>query len=588
MSKTTRCWPQALRESGNVFLPVFLSGDEKGSSEGHEAFLRKSAPDTAGSTAAPTVYHSATVPIPVLAAAARGGANVHVEPDADGVFRRLPLRASFGDRTVPSVALALAGLNGEAARRPRRLSTGMERCSSATGARLKTHPRSPPLPRRPIIDSWLKMSEGKPPDVAPETFAGKNVLIGLSAVGLLDIKTSPVSRAVPGVEIQAAALDTLLRGRFLRPPSPLLDALLTAFLALLAAVGVSYLKKSSAMIAASVGLLLVPAVLSCLGFAAGRWTALVLPTGGVLFAVIAAAVLNYAVEGRQRRFLKTAFRHYLSPHVVDRVVRDPGLLRLGGDRREITSFFSDVAGFTSISESLGAEGLVALLNEYLTAMTDIILDEGGTLDKYEGDAIVAFWNAPLDEADHARRACRAALDCQARLDALGPSFEARYGHRLRMRIGLNTGPAVVGNMGSARRFDYTAMGDTVNLAARLEGACKAYGISTLAGEAVVAAAGETILAREVDVLRVVGKNKPVRIFEVVGQRETATPEVLARLEAFERVLEAYRRRSWEEAETKAVALAGDPVAAVYAARCARFRSEPPAADWDFVYELKTK
>ncbi len=221
-------------------------------------------------------------------------------------------------------------------------------------------------------------------------------------------------------------------------------------------------------------------------------------------------------------------------------------------------------------------------------MTDIILDEGGTLDKYEGDAIIAFWNAPLDAADHALRACRAALACQARLAELGPDFEKRFGHRLRMRIGLNTGPAVVGNMGSARRFDYTAMGDTINLAARLEGACKAYGISTLAGEATIAAAGETILAREVDVLRVVGKTRPVRIFEVVGQRETAPPEVLARFQAFERVLEAYRRRSWEEAETLAAALAGDPVAAVYAARCARFRSEPPPEDWDFVYELKTK
>jgi adenylate cyclase len=336
------------------------------------------------------------------------------------------------------------------------------------------------------------------------------------------------------------------------------------------------------------GLLVVPAALSGLGFAAGRWTALILPTGGVLFAVIAAAVLNYAVEGKQRRFLKSAFRHYLSPHVIDRVVANPDLLQLGGERREVTSFFSDVAGFTSMSESLGAEGLVALLNEFLTAMTDIILDEGGTLDKYEGDAIIAFWNAPLDAADHALRACRAALACQARLAELGPDFEKRFGHRLRMRIGLNTGPAVVGNMGSARRFDYTAMGDTINLAARLEGACKAYGISTLAGEATIAAAGPSILSREIDRLRVVGKSQPVRIFEIVGLRNDLGPEPMARLAAFQDVLEAYRRRAWAEAETKAAALAGDPVAAVYAARCARFRLEPPPADWDFVYELKTK
>jgi len=575
----------ALRESGNVVLPIFLSGEDKPSSDGAEAFLKKSAL-VAGAWPKPgRSFHSATVPIPILAEAARGGAEVHVDPDADGIYRRMPLATRIGDRDIPSVALALSRMGPAPAAQ-----TAMPPLDrdGAMLIRYRSGRAFPATPAASIIDGWLKMSEGEEPAIPPQAFAGKNVLIGLSGVGLLDMKTSPVSRAVPGVEIQAAALDTLLRGRFLRHPSPLIDLLLALLLAIGAAAAISRIGKPAVLGAAAAGLLALPSAAACLGFAAGRWVSLVLPTAGVLFAVIAAAVWSYAAEGRQKRFLKTAFRQYLSPHVVERVSENPALLRLGGERREITSFFSDVAGFTSISESLGAEGLVALLNELLSAMSDIILDEAGTLDKYEGDAIVAFWNAPLDTPDHALRACRAALACQSRLAAMGPGLEARYGHKLHMRIGLNTGPAVVGNMGSSRRFDYTAMGDTVNLAARLEGACKPFGISILAGEGTVAAAGPDIVAREIDRLRVVGKSLPTRIFEIVGRREDVGADALARLDSFRGVLDAYRRRAWSEAEAEAAALAGDPVAAVYAARCARYQTDSPPEDWDFVFDLKTK
>ncbi|MDD8027351.1 MAG: adenylate/guanylate cyclase domain-containing protein [Acidobacteriota bacterium] len=580
----------ALRESGNVVLPVFLSREENASSEGADAFLRKSALEPGAFRTAGESFRSATVPIPVLAKAARGGAEVHVEPDPDGIFRRMPLATTINGRTIPSVALSLSRM-GESPVSGRKVPVDRNGAMLIRYRADKTRRAEKTIKAysaAAVIDGWLKLSEGKEPEILPNIFAGKNVLIGLSGAGLLDMKTSPISRAVPGAEIQAAALDTLLRGRFLRPPAPILDLLLGLVFAIGAAVAITRLSKPAALAAAAGGLLILPFAASLLGFAAGRWTAMVQPMAAVLIAVIGAAVWSYAVEGRQKRFLRTAFRHYLSPHVVDQVAANPALLRLGGERREITSFFSDVAGFTSISESLGAEGLVALLNEYLSAMSDIILDEGGTLDKYEGDAIVAFWNAPLDSPDHALRACRAALACQAKLAAMGPSFESRFGRGLRARIGLNTGPAVVGNMGSVRRFDYTAMGDTVNLAARLEGACKPFGISILAGEATIAAAGPAIVAREVDCLRVVGKSLPTRIFEVVGRREDVGAETPARLAAFQRVLDAYRKRAWAEAESGAAALVGDPVAAVYAARCAVFRSTPPPPDWDFVFELKTK
>ncbi len=575
----------AIAEAGNVILPVALSREEREESGGAEDFLRRFASMGAGLRPFSGKFQSATVPIAPLRRAARGGANVSAEPDGDGVFRRLPLLYDLRGTRIPSVTLALA----ETARRSG-VSSGVP---LDRDGRMLIRFFGPALtyrsyPAAAIINSWLQLSEGKTPQIPPSEFSGKIVLVGLSAVGLFDMKTTPLAAAVAGVEIQAAALDTLLNRRFLRTVPAAADLVLALLLAAFAAVALSSVKKTGTTVAAAAGFLALPPLLGLSAFAVGWGSRIVLPEIAVLLAIIGAAVLNYAVEGRERRFLKSAFRYYLSPAVIDRVIADPGLLRLGGERREITSFFSDVAGFTSVSEALGPEALVALLNEYLSAMTDILLDAGGTLDKYEGDAIVAFWNAPLPTPDHAWTACRAALACQARLAQMAPDFEKKFGRSLRVRIGLNTGPAVVGNMGSSRRFDYTAMGDTVNLAARLEGACKPFGISILAGEGTVAAAGGRIAAREVDVLRVVGKSQPVRIFEIVGEAGAVPQPVLARLAKFEDVLAAYRRRAWDEALAACRSIPEDPVAAAYAARCRKFIEEPPPADWDLVFDLQTK
>jgi adenylate cyclase len=576
---------KAIGEAGNVVLPVFLSAEDKETAPEAEAFLRRTAPVSSGLRPWIKSYRSATADLPLYLDKARGAANVQIRPDEDGVYRRVPLLFRYKDVRVPGVALALAEEAGG-----KNVANGVPldrdgcmivRFFGPTGTYKS-------IPAATVINSFLQLNENKTPQIAPRDFAGKIVLIGLTAVGLYDIKTSPLSGAVPGVEIQAAALDSLWHRHYLKPTPVVFDLLLALLWAVVAGVGITVLRRSSHMSGAAAGFLVVPAASSVAGFAAGTWIRFVLPEAAVLFAVIGAAVLNYAVEGRQRRFLKNAFRYYLSPHVIERVIDDPGQLRLGGVKREVTSFFSDVAGFTSISEALGPEELVSLLNAYLSEMTDIILDSGGTLDKYEGDAIVAFWNAPLDIPDHALRACRAALACQKRLTALAPDFEKRIGRPLRARIGLNSGPAVVGNMGSSRRFDYTAMGDTINLAARLESAGKQYGVSILAGEATVAAAGDAVVAREVDRLRVVGKTQPVRIYELIGERDGVPAPVLDRLAAFERLLASYRRREWDAVLGACRALEGDPVAAVYAARCERFRSEPPPADWDFVFDLKMK
>jgi len=197
----------------------------------------------------------------------------------------------------------------------------------------------------------------------------------------------------------------------------------------------------------------LPAALAIGAYPLGTWLPLVGPTIAVVLTLVSDSLLNYATEGRQKRYIKAAFRQYLSPAVIEELIAHPERLKLGGERRELSIFFSDLQGFTGLSEGLSPEELTALLNEYLSAMTDIIQEEGGTIDKYEGDAIIAFWNAPLDQSDHAVRAVRASLRCQARLAEMRPGFKARTGKDLFKRIGLNSGPAVVGNMGSRTRFD---------------------------------------------------------------------------------------------------------------------------------------
>jgi adenylate cyclase len=439
-----------------------------------------------------------------------------------------------------------------------------------------------------IINSWALIEEGKEPQVAPSEFSGKTVLIGGNAPGILDNRPTPLSGACPGVEIHATMLDNLLRRDFIRVPPPAVFFGFLIFVSLLTAVGASVLRRIRQLVVFFIFCLAIPCVAVWFAFRSGFWLDFVVPEFAVSAAFLGASLVNYSVEGKQRRFIKSVFQHYLSPDVIERVIENPALLRLGGEKREITSFFSDVAGFTTISEALAPEDLVNLLNEYLSEMTDLILSSGGTLDKYEGDAIIAFWNAPLDQPDHALRACRAALSCQKRLAELQPRFLEKYGRAVAMRIGLNSGAAVVGNMGSTRRFDYTAMGDTINLAARLEGACKQYQVPLLIGETTFRLVKDDLAAREVDIIRVVGKAKPVAVYEVIGERSGLAPDEAERLRLYEEAREAYKLREWEKAAGLFGKIEGDPLSALYRERCEGLKSSPPAGDWDGVFHLKSK
>lgn len=556
--------------------------------QGLKEWLRRSRPEG-------MEFSRAAFPIPELAGAARALGNVNLASDPDGVYRRGRLFNLFDGRPVPSLALGayLAGAGGQAelAIRPGSLSVDGRRVPVDREGRAVLRYRGPrgthdTYSAAAVIQSEIQILSGEQPTLDPEVLRDRYVFFGFSAPGLYDLRPSPVSGVYPGVEINATMLDDLLSADFLTPAPAWAVILLAAALALGAGFAVSAASGAGGNALAYALFLPLPVGLGVAAYPLGFWLPMVVLELATVSTLVGTGLLNYATEGRQKRYIKNAFRQYLSPTVIEELIAHPERLKLGGERRELSIFFSDLQGFTGISEGLPPEELTSLLNDYLSAMTDIIQQEGGTIDKYEGDAIIAFWNAPVEQPDHAARAVRAALRCQERLAELRPGFKDRTGKELFMRIGVNSGPAVVGNMGSRTRFDYTMLGDAVNLASRLEGINKQFGTYTMISQATLTLAGQAFPARELGRVVVVGRREPVTVHEPMNPDQMEARR--AELEAFAAALSSYYSGRLAEAEAGFQSIASrDPPAARYAARCRELSGGRPER-WDGVWVMTSK
>ncbi len=535
----------------------------------------------------------ALFPIDPLCRSAAVLGSITGSSDADKTVRRAAVYYRYGSYNVP--ALGAAALQAAGAALPpadsEPESGRLLRFQSGLDAYV-------PYSAAQILQSYDAVLAGEQPLLDPEQFEGAYVFFGFYAPGLFDICTTPVSSVYPGVGVHVTQLDNMLQNSFIRPVPAGVSALLLLLCAILGTVPVFASEAVSSrrfgVYAASVLFAVEAASYTAAAyaaFAAGVLIPLVPPLAALAAGFGASVVVSYNQEGRQRRYLKSAFRQYLSPVVIEDLIAHPERLQLGGERRRISMYFSDVQGFTGISEKLDPASLTSLLNDYLSAMSAIILESGGTIDKYEGDAVIAFWNAPVAQADHARRALEAAVACQEKLAQLRPELEKRAGLPFFMRIGLNTGEAVVGNMGSHSRFDYTMLGDAVNLAARLEGLNKQFGTYCMCTEAAkteAEAAGTALRFRELARAAVVGKSEAVTVYEPMSAAKydgrsgdfTVFAEALALF---------YEGRFTDSAALFKSIRQTDAAADHYVRKCAELIAEPPdPAAWRGVWVATSK
>lgn len=541
-------------------------------------------------------FERASFPVKEISEAASALANVNMTPDGDSVYRRAALFEIFDGRVVPSLALAsylLTQPDMKISIQEGRLKLGEREIHIDASGRAIINFRGPSGTHKAynaasVIQSELRLKSGEKPTIENlNDFKDAHVFFGFSAPGLFDLRPTPVSGVYPGVEINATMLDNLLSDDFIRPVSSALAIIITILLSVITGIATS---RASGILKSAVIYLFficVPPLLCLIAYSTELWLPLVVQETAVIITLFSSGLIYYTTEGRQKIFIKNAFKHYLSQEVIEQIIAHPERLKLGGERRILSIFFSDLEGFTAISENLEPEALTRLLNYYLSAMTDIILSEGGTVDKYEGDAIIAFWNAPLEYPDHATRCVRAALRCQAKLITMQADFQRQLGRTLNMRIGINTGTAVVGNMGSQSRFDYTMIGDAVNLAARLEGVNKQFGTYTLISQATREQLSEELSVREIARVGVVGRREPVVIYEPLlpdwtqGRRKEI-------VERFSAALKIFYSGDFSSAKTLFSEIsAEDPPARAYLKKCEELLTNPPEK-WDGVWAITVK
>jgi adenylate cyclase len=601
-----KLFADALKRSGHAFLSLSLSREGRSQLLWEQRLLERlqlPLEDLSGQSNSPFI--SSEPPVRILTENCLGLGNVSIPPSPDGIYRTLPLVFPCGGGWVPSLTMAVFSYLSETVpvtMKPVTMKNdglhlnGMHIPLDHQGNFLLSFYGGSRDFRRfsafNVIQSFLAVQEGRKPIYPPEAFRGKIVLIGFTALGLFDLKPTPISSLTPGIAVHATLIANLLHKDFRVRLSPSQSLVLAAVLAVAMAITVlfvsSFWQIAFFFLAYAVGL----GFFIFYSFGQNLWVDGVLTATTLTLSFAMTTSFSYATEGRQRRQIKQMFSRYMSDLLIHDLLKHPEKLRLGGERQVLTVFFSDLAGFTTLCEKLAPEEVVTLLNHYLTAMTDLILLSGGIIDKYEGDAIMAFWGAPVAQEDHAVRACLAALDNQSRLIELRDEFSRMGLPPVHARIGINTGEMIIGNMGSTQRFDFTVIGDSVNLASRLEGAGKEYGVSIIISEETYRQAQSRVEVRELDLLQVKGKDRPIRIYELLARKGEMSHEALQKHEIFAKGLGMYRNRQWAEAiclfENVLSLDVNDGPGKTFLERCDRFYRNPPGLDWKGIHRLISK
>jgi adenylate cyclase len=540
--------------------------------------------------------------------AAAGRGLFSINPERDGIVRRVPVVMEAQDGLVPSLTMEMLRVVSRAGAILIRTDQTGVRAVAVPGLEVPTDQNG---------QFWVHFNKHDPAryvsarDIlngsAPaDRFRGRLVLIGTSAVGLLDIKTTPVEPAMPGVEVHAQILENVLTKSLLASPGYAIGGEIVVAVVFGLAIIIAAPMLPAGIVVA-LGAILIAGLIGISWYFFVEHHLLIdftYPLISCWLIYLVLTFVNYFREQQQRQQIRSAFGFYLSPPLVEQLARSPEKLVLGGEERRMTILFSDVRGFTTISEHYkdDPQGLTHLMNRFLTPLTNAIIERKGTIDKYIGDAIMAFWNAPVDDGEHEANACDAALEMLARAEVLNGELkreaEASGGvyMPLRIGIGLNSGPCVVGNMGSDFRFNYSVLGDTVNLASRLESRTKDYRLSLVIGSRTAERAKEKFATMEIDLIQVKGKKQPELVFTVLGRAEVAEDARCNELRDLNtQMLAAYRKQQWDDAERlieRCRKLAGgfgvDGLYEMYMERIAVYRADPPPPDWTGVYEAESK
>ncbi|MCS3445572.1 MULTISPECIES: CHASE2 domain-containing protein [Bradyrhizobium] len=546
--------------------------------------------------------------VPVLEEAAAGRGLFTIRPERDGIVRRVPMIMVAQGITMPSLSfemLRVASGSGTILIKADKAgikSLGLKGFAIPTdlhGQLWIHYARRDPS----IYVSAVDVLDGR---VSPDRIAGKLIVIGTSAIGLNDIKTTPVTPAMPGVEVHAQVLESALTGDVVSQPNYGIGIEFFAAL-IMGLLVIAFAPKFGPITLVAVGGMFASVLIGTSWYFYSQHRLLIdftyplMSTTAIYLTLIFSAFVR---EQQQRRQIRSQFVQYMSPALVEQLAQSPERLVLGGEEREMTIMFSDMRGFTSISETYKSnpQGLTALMNRFLTPLSNAILARKGTIDKYMGDAIMAFWNAPLDDKQHQLNACDAALDMLERVDDLNREREQEAkdgGHvyvPLNIGVGLNTGSCVVGNMGSDVRFDYSVFGDSVNLASRLEGQSKEYGFPIIVGSKTALAVKEKFAILELDFIMVKGKKEPEVIYAIAGREDVANSGRFQRLRNLTiEMLACYRGRDWdgalaaiERGRKTDEAQTLQYLYRLYEARIRAFQKEPPPQDWDGAFALTTK
>ncbi len=567
--------------------------------------------DAAMNYISPT-YRGAVTALPKLEKAAKGNGCFNTDAEWDSIIRRVPTFFRLNDTLYPSLVLEalrvfqeestykikLAGSTGETSWGGNtgfvKVRDGLLDISTDSRGRIWLYDTGYRAER--FIPAW-KILDGS---LNPKTLNGTVLFVGSSATGIKDTRATPLDPRAPGVEIHAQLAEQMFLNDFLERPD-WAEGAEFVFLTLVGILLILILPRVGAIPCAFIGTVVVGSAIGLSWYAFERWRLLVdpvFPSLAVLLIYLVSSFLNFLGAERERSQIRGAFGRYLSPVLVEKLAKSPKQLRLGGEMRIMSFLFSDIRNFTSIAEQMKPEELTQFMNRFLTPMTNIVLQYGGTIDKYIGDCIMAFWNAPIDDKDHAGHACSAALDMEGFVRQWNQESDnnVHVFPKLKIGIGVNTGQACVGNMGSEQRFDYTVLGDHVNLASRLESLSKNYGVTTVVGPNTVAEVAAPAYL-EIDLIRVKGKSKPVNISTLLGGPDLKEHSPFKEVYGyFGKMLQDYRSQRWDDAEAalnrcRRITLDGIDLGMLYelyASRILSGRINPPATNWDGVTIAESK